>query len=187
MRMSGSWRSKRSRTRERSLLRVSYPITEQDAINARMEAVTQEFIDEYRTTRRRDRGGLSGIQGKKQEERQPPLSPTTGSTLTFQSLTKTSFSSTLCDQFIQVARATAYAVGYIFDRRSGAELSIPDLFVDDSYLERLSTLTREVLAERVRKEELASGLEWVEDGTSPIAENFDNHPVSRGRNSCGHV
>ena len=68
----------------------------------------------------------------------------------------------------------SYVVGYIFDRRSGAELSIPDLFVDDSYLERLSTLTREVLAERVRKEELASGLEWVEDGTSPIAENFDN-------------
>ena len=34
----------------RSLLRISYPVTEQDAINARMEAVTQEFIDEYRVT-----------------------------------------------------------------------------------------------------------------------------------------
>ncbi|MDE0200739.1 MAG: hypothetical protein OXK78_21210, partial [Caldilineaceae bacterium] len=33
----------------RSLLRVSYPLTEQGAINARMEAVTQEFIDEWRT------------------------------------------------------------------------------------------------------------------------------------------
>jgi len=33
----------------RSLLRISYPVTEHDAINARMEAVTQEFIDEYRT------------------------------------------------------------------------------------------------------------------------------------------
>jgi len=32
----------------RSLLRVSYPFTEQESINARMEAVTQEFIDEWR-------------------------------------------------------------------------------------------------------------------------------------------
>ena len=32
----------------RSLLRISYPVTEQETINARMEAVTQEFIDEYR-------------------------------------------------------------------------------------------------------------------------------------------
>ena len=34
----------------RSLLRISYPVTEHDAINARMEAVTQVFIDEYRAT-----------------------------------------------------------------------------------------------------------------------------------------
>ena len=34
----------------RSLLHISYPITEQDAINARMEEISQEFIDEYRTT-----------------------------------------------------------------------------------------------------------------------------------------
>ena len=34
----------------RSLLHISYPVTEQDAINARMEEISQEFIDEYRTT-----------------------------------------------------------------------------------------------------------------------------------------
>ena len=33
----------------RSLLHVSYPVTEQQAINARLEALAQEFIDEFRT------------------------------------------------------------------------------------------------------------------------------------------
>ena len=158
---------------ERSLLRVSYPITEQDAINARMEAVTQEFIDEYRTT-------AAEIEAAYQEYKKE----TGREAATFITHYRQHFDVSVANKnviFFDIVRSihtggtgNSYAVGYIFDRRSGAELSIPDLFVDDSYLERLSTLTREVLAERVRKEELASGLEWVEDGTSPIAENFDN-------------
>ena len=158
---------------ERSLLRVSYPITEQDAINARMEAVTQEFIDEYRTT-------AAEIEAAYQEYKKE----TGREAATFITHYRQHFDVSVANKnviFFDIVRSihtggtgNSYAVGYIFDRRSGAELSIPDLFVDDSYLERLSTLTREVLAERLKKEELASDLEWVEDGTSPIAENFDN-------------
>ena len=157
----------------RSLLRVSYPVTEQEAINARMEAVTQEFIDEYRTISADNEAGYQEY--KKETGREAA---------TFSTHYRQHFDVSVANEnviFFDIVRSihtggtgNAYVVGYIFDRRSGAELSIPDLFVDDSYLERLSTLTREVLAERVRKEELASGLEWVEDGTSPIAENFDN-------------
>ena len=157
----------------RSLLRISYPVTEQETINARMEAVTQEFIDEYRMV-------AAEIEKSYQEYK----SETGKEAATFITHYRQHFDVSVANEnviFFDIVRSihtggtgNAYVVGYIFDRRSGAELSIPDLFVDDSYVERLSTLTREVLAERVRKEELASDLEWVEDGTSPIAENFDN-------------
>ena len=157
----------------RSLLRISYPVTEQETINARMEAVTQEFIEEYRMV-------AAEIEKSYQEYK----SETGKEAATFITHYRQHFDVAVANEnviFFDIVRSihtggtgNSYVVGYIFDRRSGAELSIPDLFVDDSYLERLSTLTREVLAERVRKEELASGLEWVEDGTSPIAENFDN-------------
>ena len=158
---------------ERSLLRVSYPVTEQEAINARMEAVTQEFIDEYRTT-------AAEIEAAYQEYKKE----TGREAATFVTHYRQHFDVGVANEniiFFDIVRSihtggtgNSFVVGYIFDRRTGAELAIPDLFVDESYLERLSTLTREVLAERLKKEELASDLEWVEDGTSPTAENFDN-------------
>ena len=151
----------------RSLLRVSYPVTEQDAINARMQAVTQEFIDEYRAI-------AAETEKSYQEE----------GGATFRTHYRQHFDVAVANDiliFFDIVRSIdtggtgqAFVVGYIFDRRNGAELTIPDLFVDDSYLERLSALTREALAERVSKEELASDVEWVGRGTAPTAENFDN-------------
>ena len=35
---------------DRSTLYVSYPTTDNEAINARIKAITQQFIDEYRVT-----------------------------------------------------------------------------------------------------------------------------------------
>ena len=158
---------------ERSLLRVSYPVTELDAINARMEAVTQEFIDEYRAT-------AAEIEAAYQEYKKE----TGKEASTFITHYRQHFDVSVANEnliFFDLVRSihtggtgNIYVVGYIFDRRSGAELTIPDLFVDDSYLIRLSDLTREALAERISKEELASDLQWVEDGTAPTAENFDN-------------
>ncbi len=151
----------------RSLLRVSYPVTEHDAINARMEAVTQVFIDEYRTIAAENEKGYQEEGGA-----------------TFITHYRQHFDVAIANEnliFFDIVRSThtggtgqTFVVGYIFDRRNGAELAIPDLFVDDSYLERLAALTREALAERVSKEDLASDMEWVESGTVPTAENFDN-------------
>ncbi|MCY4083052.1 MAG: polysaccharide deacetylase family protein [Caldilineaceae bacterium] len=157
----------------RSLLRVSYPLTEQDAINARMEAVTQEFIDEWRAMATETEASYQ----KYKEE-------TGREAATFITHYRQHFDVSIANEnliFFDIVRSihtggtgNSFVVGYIFDRRTGAELTIADLFVDDSYLERLSTLSREALAERISKEELASDPEWVESGTAPAAENFDN-------------
>ncbi len=158
---------------DRSLLRVSYPVTEHEAINVRMEAVTQEFIDEYRTT-------AAEIEAAYQDYKRE----TGKEAATFVTHYRQHFDVSIANEnliFFDIVRSIytggtgySYVVGYIFDRRTGAELTIPDLFVDDSYLERLSTLTAEALAKRVSKDELASDLEWIDDGTAPTAENFDN-------------
>lgn len=151
----------------RSLLRISYPVTEHDAINARMEAVTQAFIDEYRASAAQNEEGY-------QEE-----GGATFVTHFCQHVDIAIANESLI--FFDIVRSRyeggtghTFVVGYIFDHRNGTELAIPDLFVNDSYLERLSALTREALAERVSKEELASDVEWVQRGTAPTAENFDN-------------
>ena len=157
----------------RSLLRVSYPLTEKDAINARMEAVTQQFIDEWRAMATETEASYQ----KYKEE-------TGREAATFITHYRQHFDVSIANEnliFFDIVRSihtggtgNSFVVGYIFDRRTGAELTIADLFVDDSYLERLSTLSREALGERISNEELASDPEWVESGTAPAAENFDN-------------
>ena len=165
----------------RSLLHISYPVTEQDAINARMEAVTQQFIDEYRNEAALNE---EGYQEYKKE--------TGWEAATFITHYRQSFDVSIASEnviFFDVVRSihtggtgNSYVMGFIFDRRSGEEVTIPDLFVDDGYLERLSALTREALsaltrealAERISKEELLFYLDWVERGTAPTAKNFDN-------------
>ncbi len=157
----------------RSLLRVSYPLTEQDAINARMEALTQEFIDEWRT-----------VAAETEASYQKYKEETGREAATFITHYRQHFDVSIANEnliFFDIVRSihtggtgNSFVVGYIFDRRTGAELTIADLFVDDSYLVRLSTLSREALGERISKEELASDPEWVESGTAPTAENFDN-------------
>ena len=157
----------------RSLLHISYPVTEQDAINTRMEEVSQQFIDEYRATAAEIEAAY--LEYKKETGREAT---------TFITHYRQSFDVSIANEnviFFDLERSihtggtgNSYVIGYIFDRRSGAELAITDLFVDASYLERLSDLSREALAERIGKEDLASDLDWVEDGTEPTAENFDN-------------
>ena len=157
----------------RSLLHISYPVTEQDAINTRMEEVSQQFIDEYRATAAEIEAAY--LEYKKETGREAA---------TFITHYRQSFDVSIANEnaiFFDLERSihtggtgNSYVIGYIFDRRSGAELAIADLFVDASYLERLSDLSREALAERIGKEDLASDLDWVEDGTEPTAENFDN-------------
>ena len=157
----------------RSLLRISYPVTEHETINARMEADTQEFIDEYRMV-------AAEIEKSYQEYK----SETGKEAATFVTHYRQHFDVAVANEnviFFDIVRSidtggtgNSYVVGYIFDRRSGAELAIPDLFVDFHYLDRLSDRTRNALKERVSKEEIASDADWVVSGTAPTVDNFDN-------------
>ena len=183
----------------RSLLHISYPVTEQDAINARMEEISQEFIDEYRTTA-----------AETEESYQESKKETGKEAATFITHYRQHFDVAVANEnliFFDVVRSihtggtgNAFVVGYIFDRRNGSELSIADLFVD-GYLERLSALTREALGDRARnrraelefdsdaarKEALEWVLQWIEDGTAPTAENFDKYPIPGEWHDSGQV
>ena len=104
----------------RSLLRVSYPITEQEAINARMEAVTQEFIDEYRIDAADNEAGYQDYKRETGRE-----------AATFMTHYRQHFDVSVANKnviFFDIVRSihtggtgNAYVVGYIFDRRTGAE------------------------------------------------------------------
>ena len=107
----------------RSLLHISYPVTEQDAINARMEEISQEFIDEYRTT-------AAEIEKSYQEYKKE----TGKEAATFTTHYRQHFDVAVANEnliFFDVVRSihtggtgNAFVVGYIFDRRNGSELSI---------------------------------------------------------------
>ncbi len=157
----------------RSQLSISYPVTEQDAINERIEEISQEFIDAYR------------IDAAEIEESYQQYKSETGQeaasfiTHYYQhahvALANEHLLSFNAEQSIYTGgTGSTTVVGYLFDLRTGTELTLGDLFVDDRYLERLSALIREVFAERVNSNEWASDLEWVEQGTAPTVEHFDN-------------
>lgn len=157
----------------RSLLHVSYPVTENDAINTRMKDVSQQFIDEYRAA-------AAEIEEAYQEYKEESGMEAA----TFVAHYRQSFDVSVANRnlvFFDLERSihtggtgNSFVIGFIFDRRSGVELAIPDLFVDGSYLKRLSELSRMALAKRVRDESLLSDMDWVEEGTAPTEENFDN-------------
>lgn len=157
----------------RSLLHISFPITENATVNARMKEISQQYIEEYRET-------ASSIEEAYQDYKEE----TGREAATFITHYRQSFDVSIANErviFFDLERSihmggtgSRFVIGFIFDRASGAELAIADLFVDERYLARLSELSRAALAVRIRNEELASDLEWVEDGTTPTAENFDN-------------
>lgn len=157
----------------RSMLHISYPVTEHEAMNSRMEEVSQQFIEEYRETAAANEEAYQDYKKKTGRE------ATSIVTHYWQS-----FDVYIANErviFFDLERSIhtggtgpSFVIGYIFDRVSGAELAIPALFVDESYLNRLAELSRAALAERISKDELASDLGWVEEGTAPTAQNFDN-------------
>lgn len=171
----------------RSLLHVSYPVTDQDAINARMVEHAQQFITEFRTV-------SEEIESSYQEYKKE----TGKEAATFITQYRQNFDVTVANEnliFFGVTRhidtggtGNTSVQGFIFDRSAGDELHISALFVDERYLELLSSLTREALGERTRariaeekfetdadrKTALESTLHWIADGTAPTYENFDN-------------
>ena len=156
----------------RSELSVAYPITLQDAINERMAGLSQQFIDEYRNT-------AAEIEESYQKYKRETGEEAASFITHYHQDFDVAFANENIVSFHVVqaigtgGTGNIVVTGYIFDRRTGAELTPSDLFVDDSYLEMLSDLTRVALATRIKNGELASDQEWIEQGTAPIAEHFD--------------
>ncbi|MGD8244870.1 MAG: polysaccharide deacetylase family protein, partial [Anaerolineae bacterium] len=170
----------------RSLLHVAYPVTEQGAINARMEVIAERFIDEFRT-----------IAAEQEEAYQEYVRETGQEAASFVTHYVQHFDVTVADAdlislAIEQYRGTGgtgstEVTGYVFDRQAGVELALEGLFVGEPYLERLSTLSRAKLEERARSEMegldfsselareewLAAQLSMIEQGTMPEPENFD--------------
>ncbi len=171
----------------RSLLHVAYPVTEQEAINTHLEEFSQKFIDEFRTT------------AAEQEETYQAYLRDTGEKAVSSGalynqhfdviMANTSLISFAIEQYRSLGNTGSTDVTvYFFDRMSGTELTISDLFIDESYLERLSTLTRIELEQRAliqaegldfssdlaRQEWLQGQQERIRTGTEPIEENFDS-------------
>ncbi|MBX3050641.1 MAG: polysaccharide deacetylase family protein [Caldilineaceae bacterium] len=175
----------------RSLLHVAYPVTEQGGINARLEERAQEFIDEFHTiaaeqeaayqTYLRDTGNRAISSGALYNQHFDVI------------VANTSLISFAIEQYRSLGNTGSTDVTvYFFDRISGTELTISDLFVDESYLTRLSTLTREELDRRAliqaftqtdeldfssnvaRQEWLHTQRERIYNGTEPVEENFDS-------------
>ncbi len=169
----------------RSLLHMAYPVTEHPAINARLKALAEEFVEEYTTV------------SAEQEEAYQNYLLENGEAASFITHYVQHFDVTVADaNMISLAieryrslggTGSQSVVGYIFDRTTGAELSPADLFESDAYLERLSQLSRELLerearaeaagitfdSQAARDEWLAMRLSMIESGTRPLAENFD--------------
>ena len=170
----------------RSLLHVAYPVTEHPAINARLKALAEEFIDEFRT------------QSAVQEAAYQDYVRKTGETVaSFVTHYIQHFDVTIADAKLISLAIERYRFGggtgstevtsHVFDRAAGTELAPADLFTSDAYLERLALLAREELerrararaaeaqfdSEAVREEWLANLSAMIRAGTEPLAQNYD--------------
>jgi peptidoglycan/xylan/chitin deacetylase (PgdA/CDA1 family) len=170
----------------RSLLHVAYPVTEHPAINARLQALAEEFIDEFRTQ--------SAVQEAAYQDYVRKTGETAASFVThyIQHFDVTIADAKLISLAIERYRfgggtGSTEVTGYVFDRAAGTELTPADLFISNAYLERLALLAREELerrahaqaaeaqfdSEAVREEWLANLSAMIRAGTEPLAENYD--------------
>ena len=171
----------------RSLLHAAYPVTERTAINARLEALASAFIGEYRS--------VADAQEASYQDylRETGMEAASFATHYVQHFDITAADATLISVAIEQYRSTGgtgstQVTGYLFDRVADRELEPGDLFVDDTYLQRLSALTRtelerlareraallEVGDESARTAWLESQISMIQAGTEPMPENFDS-------------
>ena len=177
----------------RSLLHVSFPVTEHEAINARMKEVALEFIDEYRVA-------SAEIEAAYREFRRD--SGREEATLVTNYRLHFDVSAADANMIFFVISSSRYvggwsderANGYFFDRRSGREMLTPELFEDDLYAKRLSDLTRSALENRARaaiaeidfdsdaarSKWLELSEKWIQEATPPAPEAFDNVVFGEG-------
>ena len=170
----------------RSLLHVAYPVTEHPAINATLQASSEQFIDEFRAMAAEQETAYQDYVRKTGEHAASFV------TQYIQHFDVTFADANLISLAIEQYRFTggtgsSEIVSYLFDRAAGKELAPADLFVSDAYLERLSLLTRQELEQRFRAEAaeadfdteaarerwLTTMLEMMRSGTEPRVENYD--------------
>ena len=153
----------------RSTLRISYVETDQSAINARIRDVSKAFIDDYR-----EFAALQEASYQK-ELKETGAGPASIVTHYFQHLEFAVANGSVISFAVEQSVLTggtgsAATSGYVFNLRDGAELPLSQLFVDESYLERLSSLARERLPSQLGGSAPESILE---SGTAPEPDNFD--------------
>lgn len=78
------------------------------------------------------------------------------------------------------AHPNAYLRTYTFNKKTGEQIHLDEI-LSGNYLERLSTLSREKLAKTIG--EMSGGepnMEYIESGTLPIADSFQNFYLEAG-------
>jgi len=170
----------------RSLLHVAYPVTEHPAINDALEALAEEFIDEFREESSKQE---AAYQAYVRETGEPAASFVTHYIQHFDvTLADARLLSLAVERYRSMGgTGSAEVTGHVFDRAAGTELAPADFFVSDDYLGRLAQLAREALeqdlraelasfeseSESAQQEWLASRLAMIQEGTEPRPENYD--------------
>lgn len=179
---------------QRSLLYVSYPVTENKIINLELEKKSQLFIDEYKNMAANNE---IAYQDYLKETGEAPVSLITEYIQHFDiSFTTEKYLLFIFDQYRSTGgTGSANSVSLLFNRITGEELALSNLFSKDNYLEELSSRSRKILNERMNKEadELefsneAAKLEWrergleqIDSGTKPVTDNFNSLIISENR------
>lgn len=174
----------------RSLLSVSYPVTENVKINKTIESMSQEFIDSF-----------TEISQEQEQLYQNYLNDTgvkSNTTVTNYvqhfdvSFANETYISFVFDRYENTGGTGSNTVfAKVFSRITGEEISLGDLFADDNYLEELSLLSRKQLYKKAEEksktlngtkkaitEYLESNIESINEGTKPVIENFDGLVIS---------
>lgn len=178
----------------RSLLYVSYPVTENEAINLELKKKSQIFIDEYKTV------------AQSQEKAYLDYLKKTGK-IAVSMITEyiqhfdVSFASDkyllfVFDQYKSTGgTGSDDSISVLFNRETGKELALSSLFSTDNYLEILSDKSQKILNERMANEAklldftneeaktqwLERGMEQIKAGTKTNSENFDSLSISDNR------
>ena len=174
----------------RSLLNVAYPVTENSKINQALEELSLDFIASFTET------ALSQEQAYQEYLAETGLVSNTIVTDYTQHF-DVSFANEKYVSFVFYQYQSTGGTGLdntfamIFNRQTGAEIPIKDLFTDSSYLERLSKISREVLIARMLEkaetldgskqaiaEYIENNKESITEGTKPLAENFNSLVIS---------
>lgn len=176
---------------DRSLLHISYPISENDDINTVIEGISSSFISEFERVANEQEEfyqnnkkdtGQEAVSSRAEYVQHFDVSFATNRYLLFHIYQYRSTGGTGSDDVISL----------FFNRQSGKQLSLAYLFSSDNYLEILAKKSRDILAEKSLEgvsisefENEKHHQEWVEmrnkqieEGTVPKIENFNSFEIS---------